>query len=106
MTTYRDAHALTDLQARRRDPHGHVLLTGAHVISMDPALGDFVGDVLIQGDHIEQVGPGLAAQAGPDTLVIDAAGSAVLPGFVDSHVHAWKAHCAGSPPTRTSTATT
>jgi N-acyl-D-aspartate/D-glutamate deacylase len=42
------------------------------------------GDVLLDGDRVEAIGPG--AGAGADT-VIDAAGLLVVPGFVDLHTH-------------------
>jgi 5-methylthioadenosine/S-adenosylhomocysteine deaminase len=68
-----------------------VLLTGAVVISGDPVLGDFpLGDVLLRGGTIEAVDTDLAAQAGPDAIVVDARGTIAIPGFVDSHVHAWE----------------
>ncbi|NLB39024.1 MAG: amidohydrolase family protein, partial [Clostridiales bacterium] len=44
----------------------------------------YVGDVLLAGDRILAVGPSLTETA--DT-VIDAAGCAVCPGFVDIHRH-------------------
>lgn len=46
-------------------------------------------DVLIHGDRILEVGPGLHAP--DDAEVIDAAGRIVLPGFVDTHRHTWEA---------------
>lgn len=47
------------------------------------------GDVLLVGDRIAAVGPDLAreASAHPDLRVIEAAGSIVMPGFVDAHMH-------------------
>jgi 5-methylthioadenosine/S-adenosylhomocysteine deaminase len=43
-------------------------------------------DVLIDGDRIAEVGPGLRAR---DAEQVDAAGTIVMPGFVDTHRHAW-----------------
>jgi cytosine/adenosine deaminase-related metal-dependent hydrolase len=55
---------------------------------MDPAIGDLpVGDVLIRGDRIVEVGEGLVA---PEAEIIDAAGMIVLPGLIDGHRHAWQ----------------
>ena len=56
------------------------------------ALGDrtsnFVeGDVLVEGDRIAEVAPGLRAR---DAEVIDASQCIVMPGFVDGHRHCWK----------------
>jgi 5-methylthioadenosine/S-adenosylhomocysteine deaminase len=75
-----------------------LLLRGAYVLSMDPAVGDLVGDVLLAGDVIEAVGPDLSARAGEDALVLDLPGRIVLPGLVDSHVHAWEGAIRGIAP--------
>jgi 5-methylthioadenosine/S-adenosylhomocysteine deaminase len=75
-----------------------ILLRGGYVLTMDMQLGDFVGDVLLAGDTIEAVGPDLAAAAGDGAVVIDAAEKIVLPGFVDSHVHAWEGAIRGIAP--------
>src|SRR5690606_10243540 len=62
-----------------------LLIRGGHVLSMDPAVGDFAGaDVLVSGKRIEAVGPNLEAG---DATVIDAAGMIVMPGFIDTHHH-------------------
>jgi cytosine/adenosine deaminase-related metal-dependent hydrolase len=62
-----------------------VLIRGGHVLSMDPAVGDFAeADVLISGRLIEAVGPNLDAG---DAEVIDATGMIVMPGFIDTHHH-------------------
>jgi hypothetical protein len=72
-----------------------VLLRGGYVLTMDPAHGDFVGDVLIRGDVIEAVGQELSAD---DSLVVDVSGQIVLPGLIDSHVHAWEGAIRGIAP--------
>jgi cytosine/adenosine deaminase-related metal-dependent hydrolase len=71
---------------------GRVLLRGATVLTMDPALGDLAtGDVLLNGPLIEEVGPDLGQQAvAPDVVVIDLPGMIVLPGLVDGHRHCWQ----------------
>jgi 5-methylthioadenosine/S-adenosylhomocysteine deaminase len=81
-----------------RQPSGRsdrVLLRGGYVLTMDPAQGDFVGDVLIRGDVIDAVGRELSAD---DSLVVNVSGQIVLPGFVDSHVHAWEGVIRGIAP--------
>lgn len=66
-------------------PGRRVLIKGGAVMSMDDAVGNFaVGDVLIDGKTIVEVGPNIDA---PDAAVIDAAGKVVMPGFVDTHHH-------------------
>lgn len=47
----------------------------------------FTGDVLISGDRIRAVSPRIDPE-GLDALVVDAAGKAVTPGFIDLHRHA------------------
>ncbi|KAB2341239.1 amidohydrolase family protein [Actinomadura rudentiformis] len=67
-----------------------ILLKGGVVIDTDPSptvLG--VSDVLVQDGLIAAVGPDLPG--GPGTEVIDASGTFVLPGFVDTHRHTWQA---------------
>ncbi len=69
-------------------PTDRKLIRGGTVLSMDPAVGDFsAADVLIEGDEIVAVGPGLEAG---DAEVIDAAEMIVMPGFVDTHRHIWE----------------
>ena len=46
-------------------------------------------ELYLSGGRIQAVGQGLAALAGPDEPVVDAAGLTVLPAFVDLHVH-WR----------------
>lgn len=67
------------------DKGRRVLVKGGHVMSMDPAVGDFAtADVLIEGARIKAVGPNLDAG---DAEVIDAKGMVVMPGFIDTHHH-------------------
>jgi 5-methylthioadenosine/S-adenosylhomocysteine deaminase len=69
-------------------PHGRTLVRGGIVLSLDPAVGDLIpGDVLIDGDRIVEVGPGLVSA---EAQVIDASGTIVTPGFVDTHRHLWE----------------
>jgi len=77
------------LDALRRPTTSSVLLTGATIVTMDPVLGVLPkGDLLIEGDKIVAVGAELPSG---DALVIDAGGSILAPGFVDTHRHAWEA---------------
>ena len=44
-------------------------------------------DVLVEGGNIKSVGKRLSVPA--DVKSIDATGDTLLPGFIDSHTHAW-----------------
>jgi 5-methylthioadenosine/S-adenosylhomocysteine deaminase len=62
------------------------LVKGGFVLSMDPHAGDLpVGDVLIEDGRIAAIAPAIDA----DAECVDAAGTIVLPGFVDTHRHLW-----------------
>jgi 5-methylthioadenosine/S-adenosylhomocysteine deaminase len=75
------------------------LITGATVLPVDPAVPVLPrGDLLIRDDLIADVGPDLVAAAGPDALIVDGAGMIAIPGFVDSHLHAWEAQLRGVAP--------
>lgn len=72
-----------------------LLLRGGRIISMDPTLGDLVGDVLIEGERIAAVGPRLDVDpAGAE--VVEAGDRIVIPGFVDSHRHVYQAILRGT----------
>jgi 5-methylthioadenosine/S-adenosylhomocysteine deaminase len=61
------------------------IIRGGHVMSMDPAVGDFAeADVLIEGKKILAVRPNIHAGG---AAVIDARGKIVMPGFIDTHHH-------------------
>src|SRR5262249_50164077 len=66
---------------------GEFVVRGAHVLTMDPNLGDLVtGDVHVRDGAIVAVGVSLAA---PGAEAIDGKGMICLPGFVDTHWHHW-----------------
>ncbi|MEU5880350.1 amidohydrolase family protein [Spirillospora sp. NPDC047279] len=67
-----------------------ILVKGGVVIDTDPVPGVIgTADVLVRDGLIAAVGPDL--DAGPGAEVIDATGTYVLPGFVDTHRHTWQA---------------
>ena len=69
MVTVHDRSNDSVLDRLVREPSSRldqVLLRGGYVLTMDPAHGDFVGDVLIGADAIEAVGQELSAD---DSLV-------------------------------------
>jgi 5-methylthioadenosine/S-adenosylhomocysteine deaminase len=62
--------------------HGTVLtMNDAHDVLHD-------ADVLVEGERIAAVGPGLEVPEG--TYEIDAAGGIVMPGMIDTHRHMWQ----------------
>jgi 5-methylthioadenosine/S-adenosylhomocysteine deaminase len=72
-----------------------VLVKGGTVLSMDRGVGNMTGaDVLVEEGTITEVGKGLRARSAE---VIDASDAIVMPGFVDTHRHAWHALFRNSP---------
>ena len=63
------------------------LLRGGRVLTMRPGAGEIAADVLLEGDRIVAIAPGLVAD---DAEVVDARGAIVAPGFVDTHRHVWQ----------------
>jgi len=59
-----------------------ILIKNGTLVTMDKTNTIVEGDLLINGAHIAAIGKGQTA----DT-VIDAAGCAVIPGFVQTHIH-------------------
>ena len=78
---------LQDLLRHERVANRRVLIRGGHLLSMDPAVGNFeTADVLIEGDKIIEVGPQIEAEA----VTIDATDRIIIPGFVDTHHHQYE----------------
>jgi cytosine/adenosine deaminase-related metal-dependent hydrolase len=89
MTTEPAAATLDALRRHASDLHRRILISGATIVTMDPELGNLPqGDLLIEGDKITAIAPELPVG---DALVVDATGSILAPGFVDTHRHAWEA---------------
>jgi 5-methylthioadenosine/S-adenosylhomocysteine deaminase len=66
---------------------GEFVIRGAHVLSMDPGIGDFEsGDVHVRDGAIAAVGAAISA---PGAQAIDGKGMICMPGFVDTHWHHW-----------------
>jgi imidazolonepropionase-like amidohydrolase len=62
-----------------------IVLKAARVFTSTSERSLAPGMVIIEGDHIKQVGQNLAVPAGAQ--VIDLGDATLLPGFIDSHVH-------------------
>src|ERR1700712_2480688 len=70
-------------------PGRPVVFRNGTVLPMDAARGVLSdADVLVVGERIEAVGPGLTAPE--DALEIDATGGIVMPGMIDTHRHMWQ----------------
>ncbi|MEV7000840.1 amidohydrolase family protein [Streptomyces sp. NPDC093982] len=81
--------AVLDELRRRPADRRRILFTGATIVTMDPDLGVINGGhLLVEGDTIAAVGRHLDADG---AVVVDATGTIVTPGFVDTHRHAWQA---------------
>ena len=64
-----------------------ILLKGGCVLTLARSPNLRQGDVLIEGDVVSEVGTGLRAR---DAEPVDATDTIVMPGFVDTHRHAWR----------------
>ena len=72
-----------------RGMKAQLLLTGGTVYTLD-RLQPRAGSMVIGGGRVLACGAdaqALEALVGPDTRVIDVAGGAIVPGFVDAHLH-------------------
>ena len=73
--------------ASAQDASTLVVRNAAHVLTMDPKLGNLAdADVHIRDGRIIAIGKNLAAVSGQ---VIDAHGMIVMPGLIDTHTHMW-----------------
>ena len=68
--------------------NSRILIRGGCVLTLGAKSPNFTeADVLIDSGRVAEVGPGLRAR---DAEVVDARDTIVMPGFVDTHRHAWK----------------
>jgi 5-methylthioadenosine/S-adenosylhomocysteine deaminase len=74
-------------QARGSRVTSKILLSGGCVLTLGPKTPNFTrADVLIDDGLVAEVGPGIRAR---DAEWVDATETIVMPGFVDTHRHAW-----------------
>jgi cytosine/adenosine deaminase-related metal-dependent hydrolase len=80
------------LIAAKPGTQSRTLLSGATILTMDPAVPDLpTGDLLIEGNRIVAIGSDLRSAAHDGAAVIvDAAGKILIPGFHDTHRHCWQ----------------
>ncbi len=57
------------------------------MLTMDPLLGDFIGDLFVEDDQIVAIAPHLEVE---HAEVIDARGMILVPGFINAHMHTWQ----------------
>ena len=77
------------LTAADLSPGRPIVFRNATVLTMDDTHRVLHGaDVLITGERIAEVGPGLQVPEG--TAEIDASGGIVMPGMIDTHRHMWQ----------------
>ncbi|MBB5157315.1 amidohydrolase family protein [Saccharopolyspora phatthalungensis] len=67
---------------------GRILVKGAHLLTQDPAIGDLVGDVLVEDGRISEVSQSIEVSG--EVRVVDGSRKALLPGMIDTHRHAWQ----------------
>jgi cytosine/adenosine deaminase-related metal-dependent hydrolase len=66
-----------------------ILLKGGVVLSLDRAVGEFASaDVLVENGKIRDIKPNIAADS--SLALVDARNRILVPGFVDTHVHAYQ----------------
>ncbi len=61
-----------------------ILIKNGTIVTMDPSRPVLNGDLLIGNGRIEEIGKGIKSVA---DQTVDASGCAVLPGFVQTHIH-------------------
>ncbi|MDP2296504.1 MAG: amidohydrolase family protein [Pseudolabrys sp.] len=77
----------SDSPAATLPQRGEFVVRGAHVLSMDDAVGDLpAGDVHVRDGAIVAVAASIPA---PGAEVLDGKGMICMPGFVDTHWHHW-----------------
>lgn len=65
-----------------------MIIKNGTIITMDRSLGTLdAADILIENDTLLEVGRNLEAG---DAEIIDAAGSIVIPGLINAHLHTWQ----------------
>ncbi|WP_454726718.1 MULTISPECIES: amidohydrolase family protein [Cupriavidus] len=67
-----------------------ILVRGATLVTMEPSLGEFTGDMLVEGARIAAIAPRIDAARAHGAEVIDARGFIVAPGFLNAHMHTWQ----------------
>ncbi len=71
----------------RNRPRGTVVLSGARVITMraDEVIPE--GEIVITDNRIAAIGPKGSVKLPDGAMIIDVAGTTIVPGFIDTHAH-------------------
>jgi 5-methylthioadenosine/S-adenosylhomocysteine deaminase len=73
-----------------KEPPVQRLLRGAHLLSLDPDIGEVPdADLLIADGAIRYAGPRLDGEI--DAEIVSCAGQLIIPGMIDGHRHTWEA---------------
>ena len=64
-----------------------ILIKNGTIVSMDRQTGDLRGDLLVENERIAAINPAIEAS---DAQIIDASTMIVIPGLINSHIHAWE----------------
>ena len=91
------ASVLDDLLMQQGDADCRILFEDATIITGTASQEVLRGNVLVVGSRIAEVGPGAGTDAG-GAVRIDASEHILMPGFVDSHLHAWEGQLRGLAP--------
>jgi 5-methylthioadenosine/S-adenosylhomocysteine deaminase len=85
--TNRASVASPDRSSAKLPERGEFVVRGAHVLTMDPTLGDITGgDIHVRAGEIVAVGKELRTSGGE---IIDGSAMIALPGLIDTHSHLW-----------------
>lgn len=72
-------------------PGGRILIAGATILTMDPAVPDLpTGDIIVEGSEIVAVSATSLAEQAADAVVVNGVGMIAIPGMCDSHRHCWQ----------------
>ena len=77
----------TEISFPQRTSTGFVALTGARIITMDSGNVFEEGDILIEGNRIQAVGPAGSIVVPQGATRFDLGGSTIMPGIIDIHAH-------------------
>lgn len=98
MSTEHQQASFEQLTRLHDDPARRILFTKAQIVT---GRGTEIvsGDLLVVGDSIEAIGPNLVSAVAGNATLVDASQTVIIPGLIDSHVHAWEGQLRGVAPT-------